>query len=123
MPSVSASASRAAGARHAAGARPRSVSAGPIARVRWDRVGRIAMLGVMVAIACLYLSAGLRLFSAWGESKRDSAQTRVLEGQNRALRQQHAALASPSAVQADARKLGMIHPGEQAYIVSGLPPN
>lgn len=81
------------------------------------------MLCVMAAIAYLYLSAGLRLFSAWGESKRDSAQVRVLERQNRTLRQQHATLASPGMVQADARKLGMIHPGEQAYIVSGLPSN
>ncbi|MGA7704911.1 MAG: hypothetical protein WB998_08455 [Solirubrobacteraceae bacterium] len=94
-----------------------------IVQVRWDRVGRIAMLGVMVAIAYLYMSAGLRLFSAWGESKRDIAQTRVLEGQNRVLRHQHAALASPATVQAEARRLGMIHAGEQAYIVSGLPSN
>jgi cell division protein FtsB len=91
--------------------------------VRWDRLGRIAMLCVMVAIACLYLSAGLRLFSAWGESKRDSAQVRVLERQNQVLRQQHATLASPGTAQADARRLGMIHPGEQAYIVGGLPAN
>lgn len=81
------------------------------------------MLCVMAAIAYLYLSAGLRLFSAWGESKRDSAQVRVLERQNQALRQQHATLTSPGTVQADARRLGMIHPGEQAYIVSGLPAN
>jgi cell division protein FtsB len=92
-------------------------------RVRWDRLGRIAMLGIMVAIVYLYLSAGVRLFSAWGESKRDSAQVRVLEGQDKALKQQHALLASPGTVQAEARRLGMIHPGEQAYIVSGLPAN
>jgi cell division protein FtsB len=81
------------------------------------------MLGVMVAIVYLYLSAGLRLFSAWGESKRESAQVRVLERQNRTLRQQHGALASPGTVQAEARRLGMIRTGEQAYIVSGLPAN
>jgi cell division protein FtsB len=81
------------------------------------------MLCVMGAIVYLYLSAGVRLFSAWGESKRDGAQVRVLERQNRALQQQQAALASPGMVQAEARRLGMIHPGEQAYIVSGLPPN
>jgi cell division protein FtsB len=81
------------------------------------------MLCVMVAIAYLYLSAGLRLFSAWKESKHDSAQVHVLERQNRSLRQQHATLASPGTVQSDARRLGMIHPGEQTYIVSGLPPN
>lgn len=81
------------------------------------------MLGVMVAIAYLYLSAGVRLFSAWGESKRDAAQVGTLERQNRALSQQHAALASPGTVQAEARRLGMIRRGEQAYIVSGLPAN
>jgi cell division protein FtsB len=81
------------------------------------------MLGVMVAILYLYLSAGVRLFSAWDESKHDSDQVRVLEGQNRALQQQHALLSSRGTVQAEARRLGMIHPGEQAYIVSGLPAN
>jgi cell division protein FtsB len=94
-----------------------------MAHVRWDRVGRIAMLGVMVAIVYLYMSAGLRLFSAWGESKRDTSQVKVLEAQNGMLRRQHATLASPATVQADARRLGMIHPGEQAYVVGGLPSN
>jgi cell division protein FtsB len=81
------------------------------------------MLGVMVAIVYLYSSAGVRLFSAWGESRRDNAQARALERQNEVLRQQHAALASPGTVQAEARRLGMIRRGEQAYIVSGLPSN
>jgi cell division protein FtsB len=81
------------------------------------------MLGVTVTIAYLYLSAGARLFSAWGESKRDSAQVRVLEYQNRVLRRQHDTLASPGTVQAEARRLGMIRRGEQAFIVSGLPAN
>jgi cell division protein FtsB len=81
------------------------------------------MLGVMMAIVYLYLSAGLRLFSAWDESKRDNAQTSVLERRHKALQQQHALLSSRDTVQAEARRLGMIHPGEQAYIVSGLPGN
>jgi cell division protein FtsB len=84
--------------------------------VRWDRLGRIAMLCVMVALVYLYLSAGIRLLSSWRE-------VHLLEHQNQVLRQQHARLASPNTVQEEARRLGMIHPGEQAYIVSGLPPN
>jgi cell division protein FtsB len=91
--------------------------------VRWDRLGRIAMLCVMVALAYLYLSAGVRLLSSWRESKRDSAQVSVLERQNLVLRQEHTTLSSPSTVQEEARRLGMIHPGEQSYSVSGLPPN
>jgi hypothetical protein len=100
-----------------------SSSARAAGGVRWDRLGRIVMLGVMMAILYLYLSAGARLFSAWGESKRDSAQARVLESQNRALKQQHSMLASPGTVQTEARRIGMIRQGEQAYIVSGLPHN
>jgi hypothetical protein len=93
------------------------------ARIRWNRLARTAMLVVMVAIAYLYLSAGLRLFSAWGESKHDAAQVRVLERQKRVLENQRAALASPGSVQTQARALGMIHRGEQAYVVTGLPNN
>lgn len=89
----------------------------------WDRLARTAMLTVMVAIAYLYLSAGLRLLSAWSESKRDAAQVHVLEAQNRRLQRQHAALASPGSVLAQARALGMVRGGEQAFLVSGLPDN
>jgi cell division protein FtsB len=81
------------------------------------------MLCVMVALVYLYLSAGVRLLSSWRESKRDSAQVSVLANQNRALREEHTTLASPGTVQEEARRFGMIHPGEQVYSVSGLPPN
>lgn len=81
------------------------------------------MLVVLLAIVYLYLSAGLRLFSAWGESKHDAAQVQVLERQNRQLESQHALLASPGSVQKQARKLGMIRSGEHAYVISGLPDN
>lgn len=81
------------------------------------------MLGVMVVIACLYLSAGVRLLSSWRESHRDKAQEQVLAAENRRLQRQHTTLENPSTVQAEARRLGMIHPGEQAYVVSALPSN
>ncbi len=81
------------------------------------------MLCVVVALAYLYSSAGLRLLSSWREARRDSAQVHQLEVQNRALREQHAALASPGTVQEEARRLGMMRQGEQVYSVSGLPAN
>jgi cell division protein FtsB len=110
MPAASASAARAA-------KRP------VVAQIRWDRLGRVAMLCVLVAIAYLYLNAALSLLSSWHESKRDSAQVVALERQGRVLMRKHAALVTQGAVQAQARKLGMIRPGEQAYVVSGLPNN
>jgi hypothetical protein len=105
-------------------ARRRSTGASPgVAHIRWDRVGRFAMLCVLAAIAYLYLSAGLSLLSTWGEARRDGAQVLMLERQNGVLARQHAALLSSGVLQAQARRLGMIRPGEQAFLVSGLPAN
>lgn len=81
------------------------------------------MLGVMAALLYLYLSAGVTLFSTWRQSKQDSAQVVALEAQNRALVRQHDALSGQGAVEAQARRLGMIRAGEQGYVVSGLPAN
>ncbi len=81
------------------------------------------MLGVMVVLAYFYLSAGLRLLSAWGEGRHDNAQVRALEAQNHSLRRQHVLLDNPDATQTQARRLGMIRADEQTYVVSGLPNN
>ncbi len=94
-----------------------------MAQIRWDRLARLAMLGVLVAIAYLYLSAAISLLSTWRESKRDGAQVVALERQNRVLMRQHAVLISQGTLQAEARKLGMVRAGEQGYVVSGLPSN
>jgi cell division protein FtsB len=92
-----------------------------MAQIRWDRLGRLAMLCVLVAIAYLYLSAAVSLLSTWRESRHDSAQVLALERQGRELIHQHDVLVSQSTLDIEARKLGMIRPGEQGYFVSGLP--
>lgn len=81
------------------------------------------MLGVLCAIVYLYVSAGLSLLSTWRESGRDAAQVVALERQHRLLESQHSALTSPGTLQTEARRLGMSRPGEQVYVISGLPPN
>jgi cell division protein FtsB len=91
--------------------------------VRWDRVGRLAMLCLLAALSYLYLSAGVHMFSTWREARRDSAAVVALEREHAALARAHASLGRQSTVEAQARKLGMIRPGEQPYIVSGLPNN
>jgi cell division protein FtsL len=92
-------------------------------RIRWDRLGRVAMLGVMVALLYLYLSAGIRVFSTWHDARRNSALVTQLERQNRALRAEHISLSRHSTVVREARQLGMDKPGEQPYVIQGLPPN
>jgi cell division protein FtsB len=109
---------------HVSGARSQPASgAGPLERVRWDRLGRIAMLCVLVALLYLYISAGVRLFSTWQEARSDSAQVSALEHEHTALVHQRETLGRRGTIEAEARKLGMMKPNEQPFVITGLPNN
>ena len=81
------------------------------------------MLCVLAALLYLYLSAGISLLSTWKEAGADSAQLAGLERQHAALESRHASLAAPATLVREARRLGMIRPGEQTYVITGLPSN
>ena|ERR1700691_478352 len=113
-----------AGAQASSPAQPRAIGASvPLARIRWDKLGRIAMLCLLVALAYLYLSAGVRIYSTWRQARGDRAQVAALEHEHVLLQHQHEALARRGTVEEEARRLGMMHSGEQSYVVTGLPNN
>ena len=112
---------RASGKRAAGVARSRSGGVG--ARVRWDRLGRVAMLFVLAALLYLYLSAGIHMFSTWSQARRDSATVRALQREHVTLVHQRETLGRQETVETEARQLGLMKAGEQAYVVSGLPNN
>jgi hypothetical protein len=91
--------------------------------VRWDRVGRLAMLFVLVALLYLYLSAGLRTLSAWRQGRADNARVAVMQREHETLERQREAIGRRGTDEAMARRLGMAHSDELQYVVSGLPPN
>jgi hypothetical protein len=95
----------------------------PVARVQWDRLGRLAMLCVLMALVYLYVSAGLHMLSTWRQSSHDSAAVASMEREHRLLVHQHEALSAPGTLEAEARQLGMMRKGEQPYVISGLPDN
>jgi cell division protein FtsB len=91
--------------------------------VRWDRVGRLALLAVLAALVYLYVSAGFRMLSTWQQSRHDKAAVAVMERERRQLLHQREALSGQSALEEQARRLGMMRGGEQPYVVPGLPTN
>jgi len=91
------------------------------ARVRWDRLGRVAMLGVLVALLYLYGSAGVHMLSTWRQSRRDDAAVASMQREHSALIRQREALMRAGTLETEARQLGMIKSGEQPYLISGLP--
>lgn len=89
--------------------------------LRWDRVGRLAMLAVVLALLGLYVRSGLSLWSAWHASRDDSAKVLSLQQQNTQLKQQGAQLQQRWSTEVAARRLGMAHSGEKAFVIHGLP--
>lgn len=126
-PMATASASRRSlGARGAPRQRRPPGAAGPGAiagRVRWERLGRMALLLVLMALLYLYGSAGVHMLSTWRQARHDDAAVAVLEREHRALVREHGRFTGTGTLEADARKLGMMRPGEQPYVISGLPKN
>jgi hypothetical protein len=107
-----------------AGARSaRAAGASALPRVRWDRLGRLAMLFVLAALLYLYLSAGIRMLSTLHQAHRDSATVVSMEREHKQLVRRHEALGRQGTVEAEARGLGMKKSGEQQYVIPGLPSN
>ena len=89
--------------------------------IRWDRLGRLALLGTLVVILLLYLSPAKHWLQ---QSSTAGAQRDELEGlveENKQLKQRVRALRDPGALEQEARRLGMVRQGERAYVIEGLP--
>ena len=90
-------------------------------RVRWDRVGRIALLFVGVLLVCLYVNPLRTYVSTLQEARTKRAQVAELQREHSALERRQHVLRMPGSVEIEARRLGMVRPSERAYAVKGLP--
>ena len=103
--------------------RPRLVAGRPdgSSPIRWDRIGRALIIGVCVLIAILYIRPLVSIISARGEAQDRRAQVERLQVVNDRLTKKVNALKNPAALELEARRLGMVKPGERAYVIKGLP--
>ncbi len=90
------------------------------ARIRWDRLGRIALLLVLIGVIALYVNPLRSYVSTWQEAKHRRAEVAELQKENDRLRKRKAELNNPGALEREARRLGMVKPGERAYVVEGV---
>jgi len=85
--------------------------------IRWERVGRLALLCVLGAIVLLYIPPVTHWFQQSQTAAREGAQVRSLVHERARLRAQLQALTGPGALERQARRLGMVRPGERPYII------
>jgi cell division protein FtsB len=93
--------------------------AGP-SRIRWDRVGRIALVLVLFGVMVSYLNPLVNLLDAWQGSKTSEQELAQLKQEKVDLTHQLRDASSPASLEREARRLGMVKPGEHAYVVKGL---
>ena len=92
-----------------------------LARVRWDRVGRISLLVVLTVVVGLYVKQGLSLLSTHTQAAHQLSIVHKLSKENARLEREQSALNDPATIERDARALGMVRPGERPYVLTGLP--
>ena len=90
------------------------------ALIRWDRVGRIALLVVLVGVLGLYVNPTRSWLSARGEADQRRAEVAELQREHDRLEARRDQLRDPVQLEREARKLGMVKPGERAYVVNGI---
>ena len=89
--------------------------------IRWDRVGRYALLGTLLVILMLYVSPALHWLA---QSRTEGAQRqelRDLTEENRTLERRVRTLRNPQALEREARRLGLVKRGERAFVIENLP--
>jgi cell division protein FtsB len=107
----------------AAAARQRNRRSAPSARrgpsgIRWERVGRLALLGVLGIIVLLYIPPVTHWFQQSSTADRSEQQLRELEAERARLKSRLQELSGPGAIEREARKLGMTKRDERPYVVT-----
>ncbi len=90
-------------------------------RIRWDRLGRWALLFVLALVLYLYIGPTKNWVSTWREAGEKRQEVATLRAENERLRVRRDALKRQSSLEREARRLGMVKAGERMYIVEGLP--
>ncbi len=87
------------------------------ARIRWDRVGRWALICVFAFVVYLYIGPARTWVSTYAEAKRKREDVAAVRADNARLKARKAALEQRGALELEARRLGMVKAGEKLYVV------
>ena len=99
----------------------RAVSPARGGSIRWDRVARVALLCVLGVILLLYVSPAKNWIQQARAASAHSAELRDLQAQNHDLRRGIRRLHEPSALDREARRLGMVRSDERSFVIENLP--
>ncbi|HTR75061.1 MAG TPA: hypothetical protein VMH33_07345 [Solirubrobacterales bacterium] len=86
-------------------------------RIKWDRVGRIALVLVLFAVAYSYLNPAINLFNTYRSTTAAKAEFHELLHENKRLHREIQSADEPPVVAHAAREQGMLAEGETPYVL------
>jgi len=89
----------------------------PATRIRWDRLGRWALIGVFCLVSYLYVGPAVSWVATYREAGDRREEVAGLKRENAELRSRQRTLLDKRALEREARRLGMVKAGEKAYVV------
>jgi cell division protein FtsB len=89
-------------------------------RINWDKVGRVALVIVLVGVIASYIGPSLNFIDAWRDSRAEQTNLAEAKRENERLRSRIAILGEQDAAERAARRTGMVAAGEAPYAVKGL---
>jgi cell division protein FtsB len=89
--------------------------------IRWDRLGRVALMGTQLVILFSYASPARQWIKQSGTAGHQRQQLSELNRENQGLKRRVRALRDPGALEREARHLGMVRQGERSYVIENLP--
>jgi cell division protein FtsB len=104
---------------HVAGGRRSAVRRRPagVSGIRWDRVGRLALVAMLGVIVLLYVSPVKHWIQQSGTKQDQQQRLDQLKRENTRLESRLRYLKRPDSVDREARRLGMVKRGERAFVV------
>ena len=98
-------------------ARKRRTRASARGTIRWDRVGRLALLGTLGVILLLYISPAKHWLEQSRTARAQKEELQALNAENHTLKRRLRGLRNPATLEAEARRLGMVKEGERSYVI------
>ena len=88
--------------------------------VNWQRLGRVALVVAIGAVLVSYIQPLSTYWTQRNASQRATAALNDLKQQNRDLKRRVMQLNDPRTFETQARRMGMVRPGERLFIIEGL---
>lgn len=112
--------SRAAARRRPAARKRRPAARSGPSRIKWDRVGRVALTLVLAAVLYSYLNPAIDFFKTYTATTAAKAQLHELHDTNRRLHDRVQSAEDPLVIDREARAQGMVAEGETPVVIRGL---